>query len=207
MEDIDHLVYAVRDLDTGMDRIEQLLGVRPALGGRHEQWGTHNALIALSPQTYLEIIAPDPRGALPARGIPFDPGATGARLVTWAYRCEALDDVAARAVAAGLRLGAVEAGHRERPDGTVLYWKLTDPYALPFDGAVPFLISWGATPHPASVASRAGLALLEFRIEHPDPAGVRRALAWIGARIDVTKANTYRLVVRIRTEHGDVDLR
>ena len=44
---IDHLIYGAPDLEMGMATVEALLGVRPALGGKHIGIGTHNALAAL----------------------------------------------------------------------------------------------------------------------------------------------------------------
>ena len=57
---LDHLILGVRDLDRGIDELENLTGVRASRGGRHQGLGTHNALISLGIRTYLEILAPDP---------------------------------------------------------------------------------------------------------------------------------------------------
>jgi len=202
----DHLVYAVADLEHGMDDIEKRLGVRPMPGGRHPAWGTHNALVSLGPTTYLEIIAPDPGLPAPSRGVLFDPeGGREPRLATWVFNTEDIGKLAALAKSAGLGLGAVQSGSRESSDGTVLSWRLTDPYAMPLDGAVPFLISWGDTPHPAGVAPRAG-ELTSLVVEHPTPARVREALDVLGANLVVRRGETFRLVAKITGAAGEVEL-
>lgn len=203
---VDHLIYGVPDLDRGIQEIERMLGVRPVAGGRHPEFGTRNALVALGRATYLEILAPDPDLPPPERGRLFEVGALDRpRLVTWALGSEQIEALARRARARGVGLGPVQSGSRETPDGTVLSWELTDPYALPMEGAVPFLIAWGDTPHPAESAPQAG-ELTGLGIEHPDPAGVREALSVLGADVPVRVGPRTRLVATIRTRSGRVEL-
>jgi hypothetical protein len=203
---IDHLVFGAPHLEEGMDHIERLLGVRPVHGGRHPNWGTHNALVSLGPDTYLEVVAPDPELECPPRGRLFGLDALQEpRLVTWALRSEEMGAMLAAAEGAGVGMGSVESGGREKPDGTVLSWKLTDPYALPLGGAVPFLIGWGATPHPASAAPRAG-TLTGLRMGHPDPGPVRKSLLALGTKVDVTQSDDFYLCATIRTPSGSLDL-
>lgn len=201
---VDHLIRAVPDLEEGRDAIERLLGVRPAVGGRHPAYGTRNALLALGPATYLEVMAPDPELERPDRGRLFGLDAPcEARLVTWVLREEAIEGAATRARSRGVALGPVRSGSRERPDGTVLSWRLTDPYAMPLGGAVPFLIAWGDTPHPASAAPPGG-ELVGLVVEHPEPAAAREALAALDVAVAVGEAARPGLVARIRTGSGEV---
>lgn len=204
---LDHLLYGARDLDAGVREIERLLGVRATAGGRHRDYGTRNAVAALGASTYLEVIAPDPELPEPARGRLFRLEALERpRLVTWVLREEAIEERVERARAAGLDLGELLSGSRERPDGTVLTWKVTDPYATRMGGAVPFLISWGDTPHPAASAPAAG-ALAGLRILHPDPGGVRVALRALGVEVAVEQGPRVEIVARIRVGAGTVEIR
>ena len=58
---LDHLAIGCRDLDAGSRFTEALLGVPMASGGQHARYGTHNRLLSLGPDLYLEVIAPDGR--------------------------------------------------------------------------------------------------------------------------------------------------
>ena len=187
--------------------MERLLGHRAVPGGRHPDFGTRNALLGLGPETYIEIIAPDPATARPPQGRLFGlDQLERPRLVTWVLRDEAIEARAEAARSAGLAIGAVAQGSRVRPDGAVVSWKVTDPYAMPLEGAVPFLIAWGTTPHPAASLPVAG-QLVDLRVEHPEPDAVRAALGVLGVALSATRGTRTQLVATIRIDGRDVELR
>lgn len=204
---VDHLVYATPDLARGVDEIEQLLGVRASAGGRHRNWGTHNALLALGPRAYLEIIAPDPTKPTRARPRPF--GLLTLRrscLVAWAANGSDLDLLHSRAAQDGVQLGNVLTGSREQPDGTVLSWKLTDLYRVVADGIMPFFIDWGASVHPAESAAK-GARLLALRAETPDAAAVVEQLTAVSINLPIESGAAPALVATIDCPRGEVELR
>src|SRR6187401_170907 len=108
---IDHLVYATPDLNLGIETIDRLLGVRATAGGQHPGLGTRNALVALGPSSYLEIIGPDPEQPKPAGRRRFGIDELKApRIVGWVAKGTELDTLAAVAADKGVKLGAVIPG-------------------------------------------------------------------------------------------------
>jgi len=205
-DDIDHLVFTAPTLESGIAIIENLLGVKAVRGGSHPDYGTHNALLSLGDSTYLEIIAPDPGLIEPEyRRLFQDSYYDEPKLTTWALRTEHIEELQAEANKNGLNLGAVRAGSREKPDGTVLSWKLTDPYAMPFDGAIPFLINWGNTQHPSTMAPYAG-ELIALTIEHPHPEQLKEKFQLLNIEVKVNKGQKMKLMATIRTNSGTVIL-
>ena len=204
---LDHLVYAVPDLDAGVADLEERLGVRASAGGQHQGRGTRNALIALGPESYLEILAPDPAQPRPAAGRWFGVDEHGpARLAGWAAKGGGLDRVAASAAARGVPLGPVIAGSRQRPDGVTVNWTLTDPGVTPGVTLLPFFIDWAGSPHPAATAAR-GPVLVSLRGEHPRPDLAREPLAALGLDLPVDAGPRPALVATLRTVTGLVELR
>ena len=53
---LDHVVYAVPDLDEAAVRFREEFGLDSTEGGRHERWGTANRIVPLGDQ-YLELVA------------------------------------------------------------------------------------------------------------------------------------------------------
>jgi hypothetical protein len=204
---VDHLVYATPDLKLGIDAIEKLLGIRATPGGQHPGRGTRNALVALGPVTYLEIVGPDPEQSKPATPRTFGiDDLTGPRLVAWAAREPDLERLAADAARNGVTLGPVGSGSRKRPDGVLLSWRYTSPATVLGDGLVPFFIDWGKSPHPAQTAAP-GASLVGLRAEHPEPQRVQQLLRQLGLDLPVTPGPAPVLIATVDSPKGRVELR
>lgn len=204
---IDHLVYATPDLTVGIDTAERLFGVRATQGGQHAGEGTRNALIALGPTSYFEIIGPDPDQSKPDRPRRFGiDDIKVPRLTTWVAKGTGLEQVASDAAAHGVNLGAVMSGRRKRPDGVVLSWRYTDPRVVLADRLVPYIIDWGTSPHPSATAAK-GVTLLGLRAEHPDAENVQRMLRQLGLELVVTRGPRPALVATFASPKGHVELR
>lgn len=208
LERVDHIIYAVEDLDQGIADIEARLGVRAVRGGAHPGLGTHNALISLGPRAYLEIIAPDPAQPEPAQPRPLGMDSlTGPKLIGWAANAPSLETLVSDAGARGYPMFAPEPGQRRTPEGTTLSWRSTALEDYDFgDGVVPFFIDWGATPSPATTSPQ-GARLVSLRAEHPDPATVRAALDALGVTLEVSNGARPTLIAIIEGPRGQLELR
>jgi hypothetical protein len=203
---VDHLIYVVPDLEAALPAVEATLGVRPVLGGRHSEWGTWNALLSLGSDVYLEVVAPDPVHDASATLFGVD-RVRAPRLATWCARAESLESRAAAASAVGLDVGPLLEGGRDRPDGTRVSWRISDPTGNREGGVVPFLIAWGTTPHPAGGVPGGithGLTLEGLSLEHPDPERIRRWLKALEIEVPVRKAQAPALVATLNTPLGEV---
>jgi hypothetical protein len=123
---IDHLIYRAPDLARAVADVEERFGVRAQAGGKHIGLGTHNALLALGPRTYLEIIAPDPSQPQPSVPRPFGLDRAGrGGLAGWAIACPDIDAAVAGARSRGYDPGEITGMQRATPAGAVLRWRLT----------------------------------------------------------------------------------
>jgi Glyoxalase-like domain len=203
---VDHLVYATPDLNLGIETAEKLFGVRATPGGQHPGLGTRNALIALGPATYFEIIGPDPDQPRPSGSRRFGIDELKApRLLTWVAKGKSLETFAVDAKAHGVDLGAVIPGSRKRPDGVVLSWRYTDPQTILADRLIPYFIDWGASPHPSATAAK-GVRLVSLRAEHPDAGRVQQMLKVLGLDLAVTSGPKAALIATFDSPKGKVQL-
>jgi hypothetical protein len=201
---LDHIILGVNDLRRGVARVEQHTGVRATFGGVHPGRGTRNALLALGPGCYLEILGPDPHQSslawftqLPALHAP--------RLIAWAVHTFDLSASVQAAASANLPIAGPHDGSRARPDGKTLNWKLFH-LRDDRDGLLPFFIEWESdSAHPSQNAPQ-GCCLESFHLESPDAPEMARVLQALSVAVRVVPGEKPRMVVRIKCPRGDVEL-
>jgi hypothetical protein len=206
---LDHLVIGVPDLTDGIARLERLCGVSAAPGGTHPGRGTQNALLSLGDGAYLEVIGPDPLQPDHHLNRPRSFGVhaeMAPRLVGWAIASTDIDALISRARDAGYDPGEVQSRQRLAADGAVVAWRLSSRPVTPENFLLPFVIDWGATPHP-SQSTPTGLQLVHLRAEHPDPEHVLEQLSALGLQLEVVRGAQPALIATLDTPKGRIDLR
>jgi hypothetical protein len=206
--DLDHILLGANDLDHGIAWMEERSGVRAVFGGVHPGRSTRNALLALGPRRYLEIIAPDPQQASAASGNDMADRLRALkepRLINWAAHTSDLAGLAQKAAAAGIAIESPRDGSRVRPDGKTLRWK---SFALKkdFDGGLPFFIEWDRSSIHPSQDAPSGCTLQYFFIESPAVEDVRPVAGKLGLEVELKLAKTPALRARIVGKKGAFEI-
>ncbi|SPJ24233.1 VOC family protein [Palleronia abyssalis] len=196
---IDHIVITAPDLDTGAEAVHEALGVAPVQGGKHSLMGTHNRLLSLGPDMYLEVIAVDPDAPDPGRPRWFamDRFSGPPRLTNWAAQADDMTRALAEAP-----MGMGELTSLTRGD---LSWQMAIPPSgeLPFDGVLPMLLSWqGRTA--ADLLSPSGCRLQRLILTHPRAGDIRTAWPRLAAtdRLQIEVGPQPGLAAEIATPEG-----
>ena len=220
---LDHLVVVAASLDEGVDWCERTLGVNPGAGGEHPLMGTHNRLLRIDtptwPGAYLEIIAINseankPETALAKRWFDMDSAPfmasiarNGPQLAHWVARVPGVDQAVRQLAQLGIDRGAPVVASRATAQGE-LRWRITirPDGARLFDGCLPTLIEWGPV-HPVANMPASGVALLGFRLEHPQASLLSSALRSVGLpSIEARPSSVAGLQVTLQTPRGPVVL-
>lgn len=206
----DHLIVAAATLAQGEEFIESRTGVRPQRGGKHVAMGTHNSVLKIGARTYLEVIAIDPEGAVPAQARWFELDRpemqaqlrATPRLIHWAASTAEID--------AARRACMIDPGPAHAMSRGEFNWQITIPEDghLPGGGVLPTLIAWPDARHPADTMPDGRVRLATLAAAHPDPGRIRGALAalGLGEALQVTFAAKIRLAAMLHTPRGMVTL-
>jgi hypothetical protein len=181
---MDHLVIGAKDLAQGVGYVKHILGVEMPFGGVHELMGTHNHLMRLGEDVFLEVIAANPH--IKSSGHPRwygldDPFVReqlekSPVLLSWVVRT---DDIH------GLTKSCDQFSFGRPTE--VSRGDLTWYFGLPEDGRLlaggmaPYVMQWQADTHPASRMADLGCRLQQIEIYHPHVQWMETVLKSINA--------------------------
>ena len=172
---LDHIVVGAKELNSGTAQLKILLDCEFLAGGKHTLMATHNSLLKLQKDIYLEVIATDP-DACPAnpidgrkRWFALDAKSTQDKLartaqpLTWVI---AVSDIEYAKSKCGYDPGEII--EVSRGD---LKWRLTVPAdgSLIEEGVLPSLIEWPKGQNPANHLPESGVGIKSLVISHPNP--------------------------------------
>jgi hypothetical protein len=168
---LDHLTVIAPDLAEGVAHVRRCLDLDIPFGQRHAYMGTHNHLLQLGGEVYLEIVSVDPDAKPPARPRWFGlddrrkvrrEWDAGQRLRGWVVSTGEMD---AALKGREATFGSKVALPFEAPS---FDFAIPKDGSLPMDGALPSLIDRRGKPRSMASIPDLGARLRSFVIEHPD---------------------------------------
>lgn len=213
--ELDHIVVAARSLGEGRAWAHDVLGVEPVGGGKHDGLATHNTLLKLDHNRYLEIIAIDPDAGGPdfPRWFGLDTAevrehiAQGPRIVAWVARClGAADAIEQLSSTPGYGANIVRLASRGdlrwrfafTPDGTRIA-----------AGTLPHLIQWDSPVHPCERLPDCGLSLTSLVLGAPQPEAISAmldALKFVDDGVHAGQSASPQLIATLRSSRGVIVL-
>ena len=180
---IDHLVIGARTLTEGVNYVKDLLGVDMPYGGVHPKMGTHNHLMRIGNDTFLEIIAVNHDIEPPNRPRWFGLDDPFGRqqieqqpsLLTWVVNTQDIKNLMRQSA---FSLGKAELINR---GNLTWYFGLPDDGRLLAGGMLPYAIEWQTDEYPSAKMADLGCRFSGLEIYHPYPRWLQSALSSIGA--------------------------
>lgn len=198
MLSLDHIAVLGETLEEAAAHLEETLGDPLLPGGQHARYGTHNRLLGLAPNLYIEAIAVDETAPPPpdARWFGLDHFKGPARLDKWVCRVDDMDAALEALPMAGKRV------ELSRGD---LRWAMAVPEdgLLPYDGLFPALIQWHSDVLPGNIIPAGPLELTALTIQHPNADQLARLLApFLDSDLIRFETGAVGLAADISTAHG-----
>src|SRR3954464_15550385 len=151
---LDHIVFAAGPggLVGTTSRLAPLLGEQFVTGGIHPRFGTRNAILPLTDDTYFEVVEVLDHHA--SDKAPFGQAVRARSQLGggWLGWGGGVGEIAPLEERLGRRAGN---GNRHRPDGHELLWKQLGVKGLQADPQLPFFVQWEGdqADHPSAGAS------------------------------------------------------
>ena len=176
---IDHVVIGAANLISGTSILENKLNTKFSPGGEHQVMGTHNKLLKLQSNMYLEVIAHKPDADAPSRPRWFSLDETkikekiknSPRALCWVLEVDNLEDTVKNC---GYNPGEILKLSRDD-----LTWKVTIPSdgKLVENGVLPILIEWTNNQHPSKKLNNNNVFLNKLALFHPEPNKIQNIIS------------------------------
>lgn len=205
MREIDHIVLAVPDLEQAIKEFKDKYYLDLVYGGKHESFGTHNALLNLGHGCYLEVLAPDPENTT------FDgPRWMGADLsqqpvvCRWALKSNDLEKDKEALQKVNSAYGNIIEGSRQKTDGSTLRWQMIRPLPTPLIDIAPFMVDWkDSDSHPTDSLPE-NCELLSIELAHPEVEKMKPLFSELALDNDIHFGEEQRITIRLQTNNGKV---
>ena len=150
LHQIDHIVLACKDLESYTTYVSNKLGAPIVGGGQHLDMGTHNKLIKIGEDCYLEIIAADPNNPNQYKAWMAVNQIENPTITRYALSTDSIaDDIKHLTPFYGTEM-PIHQGSRLKKDGSTLSWTMSLPSNSSVIDDCPFLLDWSQQIHPMS---------------------------------------------------------
>ena len=176
---IDHIVIGTANLISGTKILETKLSTKFSPGGEHMIMGTHNKLLKLQSNIYLEVIANNPNVSKPSRQRWFSLDESSIkekikkspRLLCWVLEVDNIEDTVKKC---GYNPGEILQLSRDE-----LTWKVTVPSngKLVENGVLPILIEWPSNQHPSKKLNNSKVSINKISLFHPEPYKIKSIIS------------------------------
>ena len=176
---IDHIVIGATNLISGTKTLETKLSTKFSPGGEHKTMGTHNKLLKLQSNIYLEIISNNPNVSKPSRQRWFSLDESSIkekikkspRLLCWVLEVDNIEDTVKKC---GYNPGEILQLSRDE-----LTWKVTVPSngKLVENGVLPALIESPRDQHPTNKLNDNQVLINKLSLFHPEPYKIKNILS------------------------------
>ena len=203
IQKIDHIVYAVANLQRSMEKFTEATGLKVFMGGEHPDWGTHNALVRIGEKTYLEFMAKkkgsEPVHAQTWMGLDL---LEEDKITRWALASENVEHDAKFLKKYRDDLSAIAIGSRALEDGKMLNWLMTTVLPSPEVEPAPFLIDWKKSQHPTADLPLKS-SIKSFTIEHAESEVLKKLLEKLQCPMEVYTSHATQLKLVLDTPKGE----
>jgi len=165
---LDHIVLAAPDFQEALKEFENMTGIKPSVVGSLRGLGTKSARVGLDNNSYIEIVAPDPKNSGPI-GAALASQLEEGTLVPYHYAIRSSEVEEMKDDYVPNELGW-QPDHISMfgasAEGTPKKWEMLYMYGHKIGGCVPFYIDWGMCDHPSATIPEVG-ALKKFVVRAP----------------------------------------